>query len=131
MEDGARFRIFRHVTIRTSSSDEPQAVFIVRFRPAHVTVQANIRFSLLTMMIFMGFRGFREKFWCVNDETGLCQGVYAWQTLQDAQNYASSVAMRVMTNRSEPDSVTLKVLEQERRKYWLFQPAQIQESATP
>src|SRR5512141_2658152 len=120
MEDGLRFRVFRHVKIRTKHSTEPKAVFIVRFRPRGMTVQQNIRFSLLPMMIFMGFSGFREKYWCVNDETGLCQGIYAWQTMDDARNYSQSIAMRFMTNRSDPNSVQYQILNQEQHLYWLF-----------
>jgi hypothetical protein len=120
MEDGMRFRIFRHVKIQSKNAIEPKAVFIVRFRPRGMTIQQNIRFSLLPMMIFMGFRGFREKYWCVNDETGLCQGVYTWQTMDDARNYSQSIAMQFMTNRSYPNSVQCQVLNQEQDLYWLF-----------
>jgi len=120
MEDGVRFRIFRHVELRAPNSSAPQAVFVVRFRPRNMTVEQNIRFSLLPLMIFMGFHGFREKFWCVNDETGLCQGVYAWQTREDAENYCKSIAMRFMTHRSYPESVSFKILDQSREKYWMF-----------
>ena len=121
MEDGMKFRVFRHVKIRGRQLIEPEAVFIVRFRPQNMTVKENIRFSLLPMMIFMGFRGFREKYWCVNDETGLCQGVYAWQTIEDAENYSKSIAMRFMSRRSDPESVNFRVINQKREKYWLFQ----------
>ncbi len=123
MEDGTRFRIFRHVRIRTDHRAEPQAVFVVRFKPKGMSVQQNIRFSLLPMMIFMGFRGFREKYWCVDDDTGLCQGVYAWQTLEDARNYSQSIAMRFMMERSYPESVSFQILDQAPCQYWLFDPS--------
>lgn len=121
MEDGMKFRVFRHVKIRAPQLGKPKAVFIVRFRPTNMTVGQNIRFSLIPMMIFMGFRGFREKYWCVNDETGLCQGVYAWQTVEDAENYSKSIAMRFMAKRSDPESVGFKIISQEKEPYWLFQ----------
>lgn len=120
MEDGMKFRVFRHVKIQSPQSEKPKAVFIVRFCPKNMTVDQNIRFSLFPMLIFMGFRGFREKYWCVNDETGLCQGVYAWQTLEDAENYSKSIAMRFMANRSDPESVSFKIISQEQEPYWLF-----------
>ena len=120
MEDGHRFRIFRHVKIRSANKERPGGVFIVRFRPVNMGIEENIRFSRLAMMIFMGFRGFREKYWCVDDETGLCQGVYAWQTVEDAENYSKSIAMRVMTRRSDPESVTGRVIDQSKAPYWLF-----------
>lgn len=113
-------RIFRHVRIRTLNSERPEGVFFVRFIPSHLTINQNIRFSLLPMVIFMGFHGFREKYWCVNDETGLCQGVYAWQTVKDAEAYSKSIAMRFMTRRSDPQSVSARVFDQKDEPYWLF-----------
>ena len=120
MEDGSGFRVFRHVKIRAPQLERPKAAFIVRFCPRNMTVKQNIRFSLLPMMIFMGFRGFREKYWCVNDETGLCQGVYAWQSMEDAENYSKSIALRFMANRSDPESLSFKIISQEQDSYWLF-----------
>lgn len=83
MPDGAQFTIFRRVEIR-SDQPEPQAYFWIRFQPANMGVKANILFSLLPMMVFMGFPGFRTKYWGVQNETGLCQGLYEWQTVADA-----------------------------------------------
>ena len=120
MEDGNTFRVFRHVKIREPQLTAPAAAFVVRFCPRNMTVAQNIRFSVFPMLILLGFRGFREKYWCVNDETGLCQGVYAWQTVEDAENYSKSIAMRFMSNRSDPESVNFKIINQEREKYWLF-----------
>ena len=117
MEDGVQFRVFRHVKIRARQPAEPEAVFIVRFRPQNMTVKQNIRFSVIPMMIFMGFGGFREKYWCVNDETGLCQGVYAWQTMEDAENYSKSIAMQFMTNWSEPESVNFKIYPKNKEEF--------------
>ncbi len=112
MEDGQTFRIFRHVRIRTADPKPPEGVFVVRFKPIHMTIHQNIWFSLLPMLIIIGFHGFREKYWCVNDETGLCQGIYAWQTVDDAVAYSKSAAMRFMTNRSDPRSVSARVIDQ-------------------
>ena len=104
MPDGAQFTVFRRVEIQTGQP-EPAAWFWVRFKPARMGVKANIVFSLLPMMVFMGFKGFRSKYWGVQRDTGLCQGLYEWQTVADAQAYAQSIAMRFMSNRSEPGSV--------------------------
>ncbi|MBI4978771.1 MAG: hypothetical protein HZC28_14925 [Spirochaetes bacterium] len=84
---------------------------MVRFKPADMTSQQNISFSRIPMMIFMGFRGFRSKFWAVNHETGLCQGLYEWQTREDAERYAASIAMRFMSNRSIPESVSYIIVD--------------------
>jgi hypothetical protein len=118
MENGQSFEVFRHVKVRTDA-EEPGAVFIVRFKP-YMSVAKNIRFSLLPMMIFMGFNGFREKYWAVDKQTGLCQGLYQWQTLAEAENYSRSIAMRFMTRRSHPESVRFQIIDQSKERYWAF-----------
>jgi hypothetical protein len=120
MEDGTKFKVFRHVVIKRGNIPGPEAVFIVRFIPANMTVKQNIRFSLIPMLLIIGFKGFRSKYWCVNEETGMCQGIYEWQTLSDARNYANSIAMRFMKGRSIPGSVSSKIIDQTTQKYWVF-----------
>jgi hypothetical protein len=116
MEDGQQFTVFRHAKL--TGRGEPSGVFIVRFTPAHMSVRTNIRFSRLPMIPLLGMRGFREKYWCVNPDTGMCQGVYAWQTVADADAYASSVALRFMTGRSLPGTVSHRILDQSQEPYW-------------
>jgi hypothetical protein len=118
MEDGKQFTVFRHAKV--DAREEPAGVFIVRFTPAHMSVRQNIRFSLLPMIPLLGMRGFREKYWCVNKQTGECQGVYAWQTIADAQAYARSIALRFMTGRSLRGSVSHQIHDQSQQPYWLF-----------
>ena len=98
MEDGQQFTIFRHAKIHPAG--EPAAKFIARFTPAHTSVHENIHFSLLPTIPLLGMHGFREKYWCVNEQTGQCQGLYARQTIADANGYRRSVAPRFMTARS-------------------------------
>lgn len=115
MPDGASFTVFRRVTITVpAGTPEPGAYFLVRFRPAKMSVEGNIRFSRLPMLVFMGFTGFRSKYWAVDRATGLCQGLYEWQTMDDAVNYSRSVAMRFMTKRSAPGSVESKIIDRSR-----------------
>lgn len=79
-----------------------------------MTPEQNIKFSFKPMMIFMGFTGFRSKYWSVNYDTGLCQGLYEWQTALDAEKYSKSVAMKFMISRSVPNSVMHKVIDKEK-----------------
>jgi hypothetical protein len=120
MEDGKEFEVFRHVRIVGKTEALPEAVFVVRFKP-HMSTKKNIVFSLLPMMIFMGFRGFREKYWAVDRKTGLCQGLYKWQTVKDAENYSKSIAVRFMSGRSVPGTVDLRIIDQSKNRYWAFQ----------
>jgi hypothetical protein len=116
-DDGVSYRVFRHVVIR-SAAPAPSALFIVRFTVAGMTVKQNIRFSRLPLLIFMGFTGFRSKYWCVDDETGAYEGVYEWQRRADAEAYARSIALRFMTNRSVPGSVSHRILERADDSPW-------------
>jgi hypothetical protein len=119
MEDGEEFEVFRHVRIVGKTNALPEAVFVVRFQP-YMSSEKNIIFSLLPMMIFMGFRGFREKFWAVDRKTGLCQGLYEWQTVKDAENYSKSIAVRFMSGRSVPGTVDFRIIDESKDRYWAF-----------
>ena len=48
-------------------------------------------------------------------ETGENQGVYEWETVDHAESYARSFALRFMTRRSIPGSVSYRILPQDRR----------------
>ncbi|MHC1685068.1 MAG: hypothetical protein AB6733_19390 [Clostridiaceae bacterium] len=113
MEDGKRYTIFRRVIIKRfiNKNKKPEALFIIRFKPIGVTVEENIKYSRKAMMIFQGFQGFRSKYWTVDYSTGECQGIYEWDTYKDAIRYSRSIAVRVMTNRSEKGSVSYEILE--------------------
>ena len=113
MEDGKVYTVFRRVEIRRffNKNRKPEGLFIIRFKPVGITVEENIRFSRKAMMVFQGFKGFRTKYWTVDYNTGECQGIYEWDTYKDAIRYSQSIAVKVMKNRSEEDSVSFKVLE--------------------
>ena len=114
MEDGMKFIVFRHVAICSAKNIvTPQAVFRIRFQPKNMTIEQNKRFSRIPMLIFMGFHGFRSKYWMVNEETGVCQGVYEWDTLQDAERYSKSIALRFMTKRSVNGSVNYEIVDRD------------------
>jgi hypothetical protein len=121
MEDGKTFEVFRHVRIKPSrKAGVPGAAFVVRFKP-HMSIGKNIKFSLLPMLILMGFKGFREKYWAVERDTGLCQGLYQWQSREDAENYARSIAMRFMAGRSVPGTVQFEIIDQSGRRISAFE----------
>ena len=118
MPDGKSFTIFRRVRILASSgTPDPSAYFLVRFKPQNMGIQENIKFSYIPMMIFMGFKGFRSKYWGVNYDTGLCQGLYEWQTLKDAENYSKSIAMKFMIKRSFHESIEYEIIDKEKASF--------------
>jgi len=111
MEDGKIYIIFRRVIIsRFCKSKNPEGLFIVRFKPKNMTIEQNIKYSKKAMMIFQGFKGFRSKYWTVDYKTGECQGIYEWDTYEDAVRYSKSIAVKVMSKRSEQGSISFKVL---------------------
>ena len=63
------------------------------------------------MMIMLCMKGFREKYYLTNYATGECAGVYKWQTVEDAQNYSKSIAMKFMKSRSVKGSVHYKIMK--------------------
>jgi hypothetical protein len=82
-------------------------------------IKRNIKLSKILMLIFMGFKGFRSKYWCVNEDTGMCQGVYEWDKLEDAEHYSQSIAVKNMTKRSKPGSISYVVLDNiEKNRSW-------------
>ena len=113
-EDGREFTVFRQAIIRPGPGqpERPGALFQVRFRVANMTPAQNKRFSLLPIPFFIGLPGFRSKLWMVDEASGDCQGVYQWDTVRDAENYAHSFAMKFMTMRSVLGSVSWKVTPQ-------------------
>lgn len=112
MTDGKEFKIFRRVIIKKFiiNGKQPKCLFIVRFTPT-MDIKKNIKLSKILMLIFMGFKGFRSKYWCVNEDTGMCQGIYEWDKPEDAEHYSKSIAVRNMTKRSKPGTVTYEVLD--------------------
>ena len=120
MSDGAKFKIFRRIIIKKFINDniKPKGLFNVRFTPT-MDIKKNIKLSKILMLIFMGFKGFRSKYWCVNEDTGMCQGLYEWDKLEDAENYSKSIAVKNMTKRSKPDSISYKILDNtEENRSW-------------
>ncbi len=111
MEDDHEFEIFRHVIIGQKEEITPNsAIFLVRFKLNNMSIEKNKRFSRLPIPMFIGLPGFQAKFWMCNDQTGCNQGIYQWQTVQDAENYSKSFAVRFMTGRSEPNSLSFKII---------------------
>jgi len=101
------FTIFRQVIVDPTREEPPKQGAL--FRVAGMTPEQNKRFSILPIPFFIGLPGFRSKLWMDDHATGESQGVYKWDTVGDAQNYANSFAMQFMTRRAVPGSISRKV----------------------
>jgi len=109
--DGEKWVVFRHVKIDPlpNQPDAPGAIFQPRFHLAGMSPGVNQLFSWLPIPFFIGLPGFRSKLWLINPDTGDFSGYYEWDTVEDAQNYQRSFAVKFMTGRSVPGSVSFKV----------------------
>lgn len=121
--NGQYYTVFRHVCVTPfeKAENDPEAVFRVVFQPANMSIEENKRFSILPMLCLLGFKGFRSKYWCVDEKTGVCHGTYEWQTVEDAVNYSKSIAMRFMTRRSFPGSVHYEIIPQNKKINWIVE----------
>jgi hypothetical protein len=99
-----------HAVMSTKINDNNPAVFKVRFHLTNMPPKRNIKFSLVPMLIILGLPGFRAKLWMLNEVNGDFQGIYEWDTLQDAENYANSFALKFMISRSVPGSVSHEII---------------------
>jgi len=90
-----------------------EAIFRPRFHVKGMGPAVNEWFSWLPIPFFAGLPGFRRKLWLLDPASGDFSGYYEWQTTEDANTYARSFAMRFMTNRSVPGSVSARVIRRE------------------
>ncbi len=125
MEDGKEFTVFRRVVIKRyfNKDKDSEGLFLVRFTPT-MEIKKNIKLSTLLMFFIMGFKGFRSKYWCVNETDGMCLGIYEWDTIIDADRYSKSIAVRNMTKRSLPGSITFQIMQniEKNRKWQIIDP---------
>jgi hypothetical protein len=105
VKDGSEFKIFRHITIRNVNSDSSAIVFIVSFKFAHLSHNANRLASVLPMLIISGFPGFIAKMYAVNTSNGYWQGMYQWKSIRHLEDYKKSIVFRTMNRRAIGNSI--------------------------
>ena len=113
MEDGRRFRVFRHLTLKGSGARPPgpPTVFVVRFRFARLSQGLNRLLSLIPVPLIAGYTGFRQKVWMADEESGHWQGVYEWESAEAVEAYRRSFVLRLMNRRAEPESISYAVIK--------------------
>lgn len=114
MEDGQRFRVFRHLSLSGNEEREQgppaPAVLVVRFKFARFSQALNRLLSLIPVPLIGGYPGFRQKLWMVQEETGYWQGVYEWESTEAVEAYRRSFVLGAMNRRAEPRSVSHTVV---------------------
>ncbi len=113
MEDGQEFTIFRHITVFPAKDIEQAVTFIVRFKFAKLSHNANQFASIIPMLLITGFPGFQTKMYAVNKENGYWQGMYQWESLGYLEEYRKSFVFKVMNKRAIPE--TIKTIQYENK----------------
>mgnify|MGYP001824571349 CR=1 FL=1 len=115
MEDGQRFRVFRHLSLSGNEEREQgapaSAILVVRFKFARLSQALNRWLSLIPVPLIGGYPGFRQKLWMVHEETGYWQGVYEWESAEAVREYRGSFVLRLMNRRAESESILYTVVE--------------------
>jgi hypothetical protein len=108
-EEGRQFTIFREVVVDPTKNQpkRPGAVLTLHFKVTNMSPAANKFYSLLPLPLYIGEPGFRSKLFTINGED--CQSIYEWDTVQDAENYVSSIALKTILRRAVPGSVSCKI----------------------
>jgi len=116
-EDGQKYTVFREVVIKSKAGqpEVPGGFFRVWFH-TRMALPNTIRLSYLTMFGFLGLLGFRSKVWLFNEASGEFGRIYDWDTVQDADNYDKSYAMKFSKCRSVPGKFRTEVFFQSDRR---------------
>lgn len=90
---GERFIAFRKVVVNpaTDQSNQPGAIFQVRFRFKNLSAAANRQLSLIPIPLIVAQPGFRSKTWLLGQETGNFIGSYEFDSIEDAEAYWDSL----------------------------------------
>jgi hypothetical protein len=99
-DDGQVFTIFRQIKKRKAKLSEHSVIFVVRFKFAHLSHEANKLASIIPMLLIAGFPGFIQKAYAVNRENGYWQGIYEWQSPSHLEAYRLSFVYRMMNKRA-------------------------------
>jgi hypothetical protein len=55
--------------------------------------------------------GFRSKTWLTGKDTATFQGLYEWDSVEDAEHYWNSFPLKLMKRRSIPDTLKFEIIE--------------------
>jgi hypothetical protein len=111
MDDGQEYIVFRQVIVdpKPDQPKMPGAILRITFTFGHGSPKQNILLSLIPIPFIAGLPGFRSKTWVLEKVSGGFQGIYEWDTKQDAEMYKRSFAIKLMTKRAVPGSVVFEI----------------------
>jgi len=105
MDDGQEYTIFRHITAHPLRETEAATTFIVRFKFARLSHNANRIASIIPMLLITGFPGFQTKIYTVNKKNGYWQGMYQWKTQKHLEDYLNSFVYKMMNKRAIQETI--------------------------
>jgi hypothetical protein len=75
------------------------------FRKARFAAKTNRFLSLIPIPFIVAQQGFRSKTWMMGQKTGAYQGLYEWDSIEDAEKYWTSFPMKLMKRRAVPETL--------------------------
>jgi hypothetical protein len=108
-EGGQEFTVFRKVVVDPGKGQpaQPGALLTLRFKVTNMTPGVNRFYSVLPLLLYIGDKGFRSKLFTINGDQ--CQSIYEWDTVQDAENYLQSLALKTILLRSVTGSFSCSI----------------------
>jgi hypothetical protein len=108
--DGQPFVVFKETVLDAlpGQTKSPEAVFRVRFHVKHFSFWQQMLIAFKSPL-FVTLPGFRSKLWMKNEATCDYQGVYEWDSLDDAQAYVDSESMKIMRWLAIPDGIQWEI----------------------
>ena len=105
------YEVFRKVILDPSKDrpERPGAIFIVRFRFARFAARTNRFLSLIPIPFIVAQPGFRSKTWMMSRKTGGFQGLYEWDSIEDAEKYWVSFPMKLMKRRAVLETLKYEI----------------------
>jgi hypothetical protein len=102
MENGEQQKVFREMWVEPVSKEkhESPVTLILRFKFARFSPATNRILSLLPVPVIVGMPGFIQKTWTYCDGTGHSQGIYLFESAQQAEAYRNSPVIRVLEKRT-------------------------------
>lgn len=107
------FIIFRQAVLDPTATqpERPGAILAVRFQFRRFSLKTNRILSIIPIPFILAQPGFRSKIWMFEKRTGEIQGLYEWDTVEDAEKYRFSFPMKLMKKRAIPESLTYEIKE--------------------
>jgi hypothetical protein len=112
-DDHDDYEIFRKVILQAPEEvdKEPEATFRVTFNFKSLSASINKKLSLLPIPFIVAQNGFRSKTWMLGKKTGRFQGLYEWDTAEDARQYWHSFPMKMMKRRAISSTMKYEIEE--------------------